>query len=265
MPPSQTGLFHQSRRMKRSEAAGGKTLSRVWLRWPKQDSGRRPGGQLRARWAWQGAGPDPGAGPLRRRGLFPVSSPIGVRAAGGARRLPIGRLPGPAPRSRRRVAEPAEPAVQSYQRGQLVACPCASAPAQFNGHCPPAPLFRRRHFLRGWAGAGGQETLRAEAQIPRPPQLGVRGDGHLPWATLGSGPGDQLGSAQPFPLGLSLPICRVSQNVPWGEPGGGWAQEIRPGRAGVWGRGRSSGKGCPSQVCSRPGIPGSGASLQEAA
>ena len=45
------------------------------------------------------------------------------------------------------------------------------------------------HFLRGWAGAGRQETLRAEAQTPRPPWLGVRGDGHLPGATLGPGPG----------------------------------------------------------------------------
>lgn len=55
------------------------------------------------------------------------------------------------------VQGPAESAERSYQCGQLVACPCASAPAQFNGHCPPAPLFRRRRLPAGlgWGGQAG--------------------------------------------------------------------------------------------------------------
>lgn len=64
--------------------------------------------------------------------------PVGRPAAGRA-----GREPPPG------VQGPVESAERSYQRGQLVVCPCASAPAQFNGHCPPAPLFRRRPLPAG--------------------------------------------------------------------------------------------------------------------
>lgn len=69
------------------------------------------------------------------------------------------------------------------------------------------------HFLRGWAGAGRQETLRAEAQTPRPPWALGRG--------LRARPGAKLVSAQPFPLGLRVPVCRVNGRARTVAPGEG--------------------------------------------
>lgn len=177
----------------------------------------RPGAQPGGR-----AGPGRGRGQsrLEGRGRSPVSSRIGPRAAGGARRLPIG--PQSAGRGRAspellpRIPEPVKPAEPSYQRGQLVACPCASAPAQFNGHCPPASLFRRRPLPEGlgWGWRAGNalsrgpdtEAVRARGQRGRPP---ARSHPRLAVGASEPDQGTQLGSAQPFPLGLSLPVCRV--------------------------------------------------------
>lgn len=53
----------------------------------------------------------------------------------------------------------------SYQRGQLAACPRTSAPAQFNGHCPPAPLFRRRLLPAGPSRGRAAGNQDAEATL----------------------------------------------------------------------------------------------------
>lgn len=163
-----------------------------------------------------------------------AGSPLAISLRGGATSSPAlqQRVPSQrSPRSPSLEKGQAESGVRpragcrgagSYQRGQLVACPCASAPAQFNGHCPPAPLFRRRPLPAGPGWGRRAETLRAEAQTTRPPQPGVRGDGHPSGALWGWGSepeeGVKLGSAQPSPLGVSrLQSGRVSSVFPPGE------------------------------------------------
>lgn len=99
-------------------------------------------------------------------------------------------------------------------------------------------IVRRRlcsgggHFLR--AGLGGQETLRAEAQTPRPPQPGVSGDGHLRGGALGLGPGP--GGAQP---GARRGV--VGAGPRGGRAGPGRRGAGRPARSGPGGRGRGRG------------------------
>lgn len=62
----------------------------------------------------------------------------------------------------------------SYQRGHLAACPRTSAPAQFNGHCPPAPLFRRRPLPAGSRRGRVAGNRNAEASLAWGPILGAR-------------------------------------------------------------------------------------------
>lgn len=169
-------------------------------------AGEEPAGagppRVDSRWSpVRGAGPG-GGGACWGRGAdwLPIGRPSAGRGRAG-RETPPG------------VQEPVESVEWSYQRGQLVACPCASAPAQFNGHCPPAPLFRRRPLPAGLGWGGRQETLRAEAQTPRPPWALGRG--------LRARPGARLVSAQPFPLGLRVPVCRVNGRARTVTPGKG--------------------------------------------
>lgn len=146
----------------------------------------------------------PGAGPGARgsRSSWSPRRPGGEVAATG----PCQAGAGVRPRAGCRGAG-------SYQRGQLAACPFASAPAQFNGHCPPVPLFRRRPLPAGlgWGGPAGNAPSRG-----RPGR--VRGDGHLP----GGAPGPHEG-------GLGLLVCRrgVARMSPPGEGQRGLAHEVR--------------------------------------
>lgn len=102
----------------------------------------------------------------------------------------------------------------SYQRGQLAACPCASAPAQFNGHCPPAPLFRRRPLPAGLGWGRRAETLRRGPDAEAAPAWGQRRR-PLPWGARGwaSEPeqGAKLGSA--LSSGCSFSVCSFSEEA----------------------------------------------------
>lgn len=224
--PTQTGRRTRSEAptclsIRTSDAFGGNSkrhaLGTAWLPSPAQ----LPGWREAAGTSGPGGGATAGAEPLRQE--LPDWPPRGGQGRacrslarswrGGAassqccRRGPRSRAsprtpgrgggpgraePGVRPRAGRRGAEP-------YQRGQLAARPCASAPAQFNGHCPPAPLFRRRPLPAGtaWDGRAGNapsrgpdaEAAPARGQRRRPPAPGA------PWA-WGRGPGGAQPSAQ---------------------------------------------------------------------
>lgn len=153
---------------------------------------------VRAPQAW-------GRGQMEGRGGRPASSRIGPLGWGRGRSL-----------QRRVRAQRAG----SYLRGQLAARPCASAPAQFNGHCPPAPLFGRRPLPAGPGGPGGRK--RSE---PRPPRPRVRGSGTSRGA-LGRGrAGREAGPAQPLLWSVCHPE-RAPGPCPPGEPG--WASPLEP-------------------------------------
>lgn len=86
------------------------------------------------------------------------------------------------------------------------------------------------HFLRGWAGAGGRKRS-AEAQTPRQPQPGVRGDGHSPGAP-GVGPPSRSRErswAQRSPLGARFPSARFPRKLRWRSwKAGGQRKVLRP-------------------------------------
>lgn len=177
-----------------------------------------------------------GAGPLgeRPRGAPTPHWPLAARSGRGRGPRAQGAGGGrAASRAGPGLAEPA-PApgrggAGSYQRGQLAACPCASAPAQFNGHCPPAPLFRRRPLPAGPGWGERAETPRAE---PRPgrrtPQPGVRGHGRPPGAPWAWGRLPEP-SREPSWAQLSLPPGLSVPSAEWAD-----GQASDPGRGTPW-------------------------------
>lgn len=132
----------------------GKSLSRAWFRWPAQG----PAG--RARRAGQGAGPEPFGGAGTLPGEFPDWSP----------ERPAGRAVSPlAPSPRGGVAPALSSCRGSRSRSSLRSRLISAGswwPVRARAPRPNSMAIVRRplcsgggHFLRGWAGAGGQETL----------------------------------------------------------------------------------------------------------
>lgn len=163
-----------------------------------------------------------------RLGLTPVGRPFVGRGQVGEE--PAGRrlaphwppVCGPRPRRPWRASRETPPGVQRSPWSPRSGLISAGSwwPIRARAPRPNSMAIVRRplcsgggHFLRGWAGAGRQETLRAEAQTPRPPWALGRG--------LRARPGAKLVSSQLFPLGLRVPVCRVNGRARTVAPGEG--------------------------------------------
>lgn len=163
----------------------------------------------------------------------------------------------------------------SYQHQQLAGCPCASAPAQFNGHCPPAPLFRRRPLPAGlgWGARAGNAPSRARPRRRGRPSLGSEAAATCPGRPgLGAG-GSELkrGSAGLSSAVFSGSVCPCARWVD--EPecpllgGRSGAGLLRPGavelREGQKEEKDPQADGSPAQVCSLPRSLAGGDRLEE--